>query len=129
MRINLILFKMSKKETEVLRNTSSERLKKALSILCNSVRDTLKALQGKPSSLDELALQIRGVRNSLAEVKVLSGFLPICGQCKKIRDKDNKDDWHQLENYLDKHSEAKVSTTYCPDCAKKTLEESEITTE
>jgi AmiR/NasT family two-component response regulator len=51
---------------------------------------------------------------ALAEVKMLSGLLPICLTCKKIRDGQNT--WHPLEVYITRHSEAKFSHGYCPVC-------------
>lgn len=54
---------------------------------------------------------------ALAEVKQLSGFLPICASCKNIR--DDKGYWNQIESYISQHSEAKFSHGICPECAKK----------
>ena len=54
---------------------------------------------------------------ALAEVKQLSGFLPICASCKKIR--DDKGYWNQIESYISQHSEAEFSHSICPECAKK----------
>ena len=51
---------------------------------------------------------------SLAEVRTLSGLLPICSYCKKIR--DDKGYWSQLEAYLSTHSDAQLSHGICPDC-------------
>lgn len=51
------------------------------------------------------------------EVKTLQGLLPICSSCKKIRDKQGN--WHTLETYINKHSEAKFTHGICPDCLKK----------
>lgn len=54
---------------------------------------------------------------SMEKVKTLSGFLPICASCKKIR--DDRGYWNQIEVYISKHSEAEFSHSICPDCAKK----------
>jgi hypothetical protein len=54
---------------------------------------------------------------SLAQVKRLSGLLPICAECKKIR--DDKGYWNQIESYISTHSEAGFSHGICPDCARK----------
>lgn len=54
---------------------------------------------------------------ALQEVKILSGFLPICASCKKIR--DDQGYWNQIESYIRDHSEAEFSHGICPDCAKK----------
>ena len=51
------------------------------------------------------------------ELKVLSGLLPICSSCKKIR--DDKGYWKQIELYIHEHSEAEFSHGVCPDCARE----------
>lgn len=50
------------------------------------------------------------------EVKVLEGMIPICSNCKKIRDKDGE--WQSLEKYLGEHSQAEFTHGICPDCRK-----------
>jgi PAS domain S-box-containing protein len=57
------------------------------------------------------------LQDALDQIKVLSGVLPICASCKKIR--DEKGDWSQLENYINEHSEAEFSHGICPDCVKR----------
>ncbi len=57
------------------------------------------------------------LQNSLAEIKMLSGLLPICASCKKIR--DDKGYWNQIEGYIQKHSDAKFSHGICPECSDK----------
>ncbi len=53
----------------------------------------------------------------LAEIHHLSGLLPICSSCKKIR--DDKGYWHQVEEYIKSHSEASFSHSMCPSCIKE----------
>ena len=50
------------------------------------------------------------------EARVLSGLLPICSFCKKIRDQDGG--WQPLELYISEHSEALLSHSLCPECTK-----------
>lgn len=57
------------------------------------------------------------LREALSRVKTLSGLLPICASCKKIR--DDKGYWNQIEAYISKHSTAEFSHGICPECAKK----------
>lgn len=64
----------------------------------------------------ELILQEK-VEEALAEVRVLSGMLPICSHCKKVR--DDKGYWSQIEEYIKEHSEAVFSHGLCPDCMQK----------
>lgn len=58
---------------------------------------------------------IEELNNALTEVKNLQGIIPICMQCKKIR--DDAGYWNQLEAYISKHSDVKFSHGYCPECA------------
>jgi ABC-type transport system involved in multi-copper enzyme maturation permease subunit len=48
-------------------------------------------------------------------IETLSGLLPICAKCKKIRDDTGY--WSQVEDYISKNTEAKFSHSICPDCA------------
>ena len=60
---------------------------------------------------------IAQLQEALSEVKQLSGLLPICASCKKIR--DDKGYWNQIESFIRDRSEAEFSHGICPDCAKK----------
>jgi len=64
----------------------------------------------------ERELQVR-VDQALAQVKTLSGMLPICASCKKIRDDSGY--WNQMETYIHDHSGADFSHSVCPDCMEK----------
>ena len=65
---------------------------------------------------DQQGQLITKLEKALAEVKTLSGLLPICSNCKKIR--DGRDYWHQVEEYLHKHSDVVITHGICPDCMK-----------
>ncbi len=67
-----------------------------------------------------LAERVRELEAALAKVKTLSGMLPICASCKKIR--DDQGYWTQIESYIRHHSEAEFSHGFCPECAKSWLE-------
>ena len=56
------------------------------------------------------------LQHALGEVKTLSGLLPICAACKKIR--DDKGYWNQIETYIASHSDADFTHSICPDCMK-----------
>ncbi len=56
------------------------------------------------------------LEKTINEIKTLRGILPICSFCKKIR--DDKGHWNQLEAYFQKHSEADLSHSICPDCVR-----------
>ncbi|WP_304511849.1 cache domain-containing protein [Desulfobacula sp.] len=57
------------------------------------------------------------LQNALAEVKTLKGILPICSQCKQIR--DDKGYWNKIETYIKNHSAAEFSHGLCPECSDK----------
>jgi len=60
---------------------------------------------------------IAELKNTLNEVKTLSGMLPICASCKKVR--DDKGYWNQIESYVRDHSEAEFSHSICPECSQR----------
>lgn len=60
---------------------------------------------------------IRGLQEALAHVKTLRGLLPICANCKRIRDDEGY--WHEVELYITQHSDAGFTHGICPDCARK----------
>jgi PAS domain S-box-containing protein len=56
------------------------------------------------------------LQDALTKIKRLTGLLPICASCKKIR--DDKGYWNELEAYISEHSEAEITHGFCPDCLK-----------
>jgi len=60
---------------------------------------------------------ITELQAAMENVKMLSGLLPICSSCKKIRDDDGY--WNQLEGYIQKHSIATFTHSVCPECFPK----------
>lgn len=59
---------------------------------------------------------IGDLQAALGRVKILSGLLPICASCRKIR--DDKGYWRLLEAYIHEHSEVEFSHGLCPECAR-----------
>ena len=57
------------------------------------------------------------LEDSMKEIKLLRGFLPICMNCKKIR--DDKGYWTQVEVYISHHSGVEFTHGLCPECAQK----------
>jgi len=82
-------------------------------ILARSIRYSIERKQALIEK-DRLIVQLR---EALAAVKTLSGFLPICASCKKIR--DAKGAWHQVEAYIQLHSSAVFTHGLCPNCTQK----------
>lgn len=65
----------------------------------------------------ELKQREEALQKALNEVKTLRGILPICINCKKIR--DDKGFWNQVDTYLRDHVEVEISHGLCPECARK----------
>jgi hypothetical protein len=58
-------------------------------------------------------------KEALARIQLLENLLPICAECKKIR--DQCDTWHQLETYLTAHSNLTFTHGICPECEKRAM--------
>jgi predicted RNase H-like nuclease (RuvC/YqgF family) len=78
--------------------------------LLDEIEDRKRTEAEKEQLIDQL-------QKAMQEVKVLSGFLPICASCKKIRDDTGY--WRQIEEYISTHSNALFSHGICPECTKK----------
>lgn len=66
---------------------------------------------------------ISDLEEALKRVKQLTGLLPICADCKRVR--TEKGDWRQLESYISERSEAQFSHGFCDECYKKRKKEIE----
>lgn len=76
----------------------------------------------KPFDPDELRARIHVGRRTLAllaSVKRLTGLLPICSYCKRIR--TDTDYWEQVDSYVAEHSDARFSHGICPSCLERAL--------
>jgi hypothetical protein len=64
-----------------------------------------------------MAIQILLIRMLYQRIRILEGFIPICANCKKIRNTENQ--WEQMEKYITQNSLVQFSHGICPDCAMK----------
>lgn len=80
---------------------------------CAIIRDVTERIQAAA----EKERLIAELQKSLTQVKTLRGLLPICSNCKKIRDDEGY--WNKIESYIKTHSEAEFTHSICPECAKK----------
>ncbi len=78
--------------------------------LSREILERIKAESEKEKTLQEL-------KEAFDEIRTLRGILPICCECKKIR--DDKGYWNQIEHYISSHTEAEFSHGLCPDCSQK----------
>ena len=80
------------------------------------VRSILYAIERKKMMVEREKLR-QELEDALDQVKLLSGFLPICCSCKKIR--DDKGYWQQIELYISTHSDVQFSHGICEECSKE----------
>lgn len=96
-------------------------------LLAASFNELLTKLAGKETDLvkqrDLLEQQTVELKEALEQVKVLSGIIPICAWCKKIRNDSGY--WDQLEHYITVHSDADFTHGVCPECYEKQKKEIE----
>jgi len=90
-----------------LRNLEIERAHEKIQ---TEIEERIRAQAEK----DKLIIELE---QALGEVKQLSGLLPICASCKRIR--DDKGYWNQIESYIREHSDAEFSHSICPECQEK----------
>lgn len=97
-------------EVELLLSTFSIRGVSGHRILLSA-----RSIAERKRSEQEREQLIQELQEAFAKIKVLSGFIPICASCKKIR--DDQGYWNQLEAYIQSHTDAQFSHGICPDCA------------
>jgi PAS domain S-box-containing protein len=90
-----------------VRNTAGQIV--GVSTIARDITDRKQAERERERLVGEL-------QKALGEVKTLSGLLPICAHCKKIR--DDKGYWNQIEFYIRDRSSANFTHGICPECAK-----------
>lgn len=83
----------------------------------NELRSAIEIAVVKHQAAKERETLIAQLQKALKEVKTLSGLLPICASCKKIRKDDST--WQQIEDYIASHSEANFTHGICPECAHR----------
>ncbi len=92
-------------------------LSMSIADVCGLAIENARRYQQIKNSEYRLRKEKEKVEEALAKVKKLSGLLPICSSCKKLR--DDKGYWRQIESYIHEHSEVDFSHGICPVCAKK----------
>lgn len=111
----LLLKKGEPLDRGTLHGITRLNLKLAQACLASQYRDELEAtVQERTRDLQEANQKLK---ESLASVKTLSGLLPICAGCKKIR--DDQGYWNQIEIYVRNHSQAEFTHSLCPNCIRK----------
>jgi len=117
----LDLIKTNKWETDIqiglqIFNLRYSRLRDTRQQLIGSMLLFKNITQRKKAEM-ELEETVLRLEKALEDVKILSGLLPICASCKKIR--DDQGYWNDVEKYIVKHSGVIFSHSICPDCLQK----------
>lgn len=110
----VMLIQTASGEKRVWEYNNSLRMEGATARIVRSMAHDITDLKRIENEREKL---IKDLRKALSEVKQLSGLLPICASCKKIR--DDKGYWNQIETYIRDRSDAEFSHGICPDCFKK----------
>lgn len=101
-------------------NSMSSQLKQERDQLEIKIEERTQSLIKANTALEqEIALRqatIKELESALKKIKTLSGLLPICSICKKIR--DDQGYWNSIESYLHEHSDAELTHSICEDCLK-----------
>lgn len=81
------------------------------------VYTTFEDITERKNTEEEREKLIKALQGALKEINALRGILPLCSYCKKIR--DDKGYWEQVDVYIKRHSQAEISHSICPECAKE----------
>ena len=108
----VLVNKLEEKSLEL--GATLEKLQIAHERIREQNRDLERRVKERTSELEKTNIESRA---ALADVKQLSGLLPICAWCKKIRDDQNY--WRGVEDYISHHTEAEFTHGICPDCSNK----------
>ncbi|MBM3300191.1 MAG: PAS domain S-box protein, partial [Deltaproteobacteria bacterium] len=99
------------------RDVLEERVKQKTAQLVETSQLLTVEINERLKAEEKLAHLVEELQAALAKVKILSGLLPICASCKKIRDDSGY--WTQVEVYVRERSDAEFTHSICPDCASK----------
>lgn len=83
----------------------------------SSVTSAVEIAVARHEDMMELRRVNEELKNALQQVKTLTGLLPICSHCKKVRDDTGY--WQQVEDYVSGHADVEFSHGVCPDCVRK----------
>jgi PAS domain S-box-containing protein len=81
-----------------------------------SFEGSIEDITQRKEAENERERLIGELQEALTQIQTLGGLLPICASCKKIRDEEGR--WNHIENYIQSHSEAEFTHSFCPDCVR-----------
>jgi PAS domain S-box-containing protein len=96
---------------------SSRSTERTILLAIQDVTERKRSEHALEEAAKEREKLVNELRYALDNIKTLQGLIPICSNCKKIR--DDKGFWKQVEAYISEHTDASFSHGICPDCGKK----------
>lgn len=117
MRQDISARKESEAALRAARDELEEKVKERTAELSQANEQLMVEITVRRQAERQLETMVEQLKEALAKVKTLSGLLPICASCKKIR--DDRGYWTQVEVYVRDHSEADFTHSICPECAAK----------
>jgi PAS domain S-box-containing protein len=97
-------------DVELSNNGCVYRGQKLILCICRDITERKRTEKEREELIAEL-------QTALAEITTLRGIIPICSNCKKIR--DDKGYWEQVETYVSRHTPAEFTHGLCPECVRK----------
>ncbi|OGP17441.1 MAG: hypothetical protein A2V21_301965 [Deltaproteobacteria bacterium GWC2_55_46] len=95
-----------------------DRLKHILALGSTEFRDGRPvSMRGTVQDVTERKEREEQLMEALAKIKTLSGLIPICANCKRIR--DDRGYWMRIEKYIEERSMAEFTHSLCPECEEK----------
>ncbi len=117
MRQDITARKESEAALRAARDELEEKVNERTAELSHANEQLLMEISVRRQAERQLETMVEQLKEALTKVKTLSGLLPICASCKKIR--DDRGYWTQVEVYVRDHSEADFTHSICPECAAK----------
>ncbi|MFH0975510.1 MAG: response regulator [Spirochaetota bacterium] len=114
LHIRHALEKQEAQEKIAAHNKEQESINLKLSIINADLEKEIKERKRAEEEKEKLIVELK---EALSKIKTLTGMLPICANCKRIR--NDKGVWEQVEIYIKSRSEAEFTHGICPDCARK----------
>jgi two-component system cell cycle response regulator len=107
----------SQEELRALNDHLEELVRERTVALNNEIAEQVRVSKELRKTTLEREKLIGELQYALDNIKTLQGLIPICANCKKVR--DDQGYWSQVEEYIGKHTEATFSHGVCPPCGKK----------
>ena len=105
----------AREQIQAAYNELEERVRERTLDLARANEELNKDIELRKKMAEEREELVKKMMAALAEVKTLSGLLPMCSKCKSIR--DDRGYWKRIEAYISEHSDAQFSHGLCPKCA------------